>query len=197
MTGRRFLSSVIAGILGATCAALMTIGPLAAQTVDVTFKAKTGDLTVSGLFKDLVDEAYLLSTQAGDITLVPSDVTCTSRACPVMGPLPRQKVPDQMRRISPKSLDRQIEIEGELLGVSDEQWLIAVPGLGALSFERRGLRCSGPGCLVTAAMIVPVAPIAKPLQIVGPHDLTEGMLAVLLKNYAADVAPQAEMRRLS
>lgn len=197
MTAPRSHKPVLFGALNAACVALFLAGPLLAQTVDVSFTKNDDSRTVSGRLTGVTAESFVVSTQAGNITLLPDDVTCTSKACPVTGPPPREQVPPQMRRIALSSLDKRIDIEGELQSVSDERWLVAISGLGRVSFERRGLRCSGPGCLVTAAMILPAPPLVEPLQIVGPHDLTEGVLANVLKSYAAMAAPQSEARRVS
>lgn len=141
MTLSRLYKSAAIGILGV--AALLAT-PLAAQTVDVAFKNNTGGLAVSGRLVAISDAAFVVATQAGNVTVIPADVTCTSKACPVTGPQPRQQVPAQMSRIVLSSLDKQIDIEGELQDVTDERWLVAISGLGRVSFERRGLRCSGP-----------------------------------------------------
>ncbi|MDG1069779.1 MAG: substrate-binding domain-containing protein [Sulfitobacter sp.] len=185
------------GVLAAACTIGLMAGQVSAQTVDVTFDTKAGTGSVSGRLVEITGRSFVLATAAGQVEVRPQDVVCTGRACPVAGFVPREEVPAAMRRIMLSSLDKKIEIEGELKGLPDARLLVDVAGLGLVSFERRGLRCSGPGCLVTQAMMVPLPPRAEPLQIVGPRDLTEGMLAGLLKGYAASVSAPADLQPLS
>lgn len=185
------------GVLAAACTIGLMAGQVSAQTVDVTFDTKAGTGSVSGRLVEITGRSFVLATAAGQVAVRPQDVVCTGRACPVAGFVPREEVPAAMRRIMLSSLDKKIEIEGELKGLPDARLLVDVAGLGLVSFERRGLRCSGPGCLVTQAMMVPLPPRAEPLQIVGPRDLTEAMLAGLLKGYAASVSAPADLQPLS
>lgn len=200
MTGSRVL---ISSLIGAVCAVVLLAVPLAAQTVNVTLETGAGDLTVSGRLLVAEEDRLVVATQVGEIELLPSEVTCSGRACPVLDPLPPQTVPERMRRIELSSIDKMIVVRGELRGLVDDRLIVDVPRIGLVSLRHRGLRCSGPGCRVTLAMITPPEPapvptaLAPPLQIVGAQDLIDGLLAPLLNGFAEQKGSQSELRRLS
>lgn len=188
-------------LMRAACAVLCLAAPVVAQTVNVTLEK--GDLTVSGRLLVAAQDRLVVATEVGEIDLLPSEVTCSGRACPVLEPLPPQIVPERMRRIELSSIDKMIVVRGELRGLVDDRLIVDVPGIGLVSLRHRGLRCSGPGCRVTVAMIAPPepapapAPLAPPLQIVGAQDLIDGLLVPLLSGFAAQKGAEGELRRLS
>ncbi|MEP2922396.1 MAG: substrate-binding domain-containing protein [Sulfitobacter sp.] len=192
-------TSLLAGIV---TGALFLAAPLAAQTVNVTLETGDGDLSVSGRLLVSRNDRLVVATQVGNLELTPDEVSCSGRACPVIGPLPNQVVPQRMRRIELSSIDKMIDVQGELRGVVNERLIVEVRGIGLVSLSPRGLRCSGPGCRVTAAMIEALEPIAvpsavSPIQIVGAQDLMDGLLTPLLAGYAAQKHVRSEQRRLS
>lgn len=181
MTGAR---TQLTKVRIAACAiglAVLILSQATAQTVNVTLSANDGDMAVSGKLLEATPTAYVVATPIGALSFAPDTVTCTSRACPVPRGSVAQDIPEQMRRITLSSLDGQIKIEGRLEGVSQDAFYVEVQGLGQIRVSQTGLRCSGPGCLVTEAVF---APIRDTVRIAASADLLQGALSKLITRFA-------------
>ncbi|MEM9581542.1 MAG: substrate-binding domain-containing protein [Pseudomonadota bacterium] len=165
-----------------------------ANTVTVTLQTKSGGVEVTGGLITSTSDSFVVKTPAGAVTFQPDDVTCEGMACPVARADSTQRVPEQFQRIELSSLDKQIVVKGKLRGVSDTHFTVDVPRIGLVKLQRRGLRCSGPGCRATSAI---VARPQLPVQIVGSHHLTNKLLPALLTSFAKKDGVEGALQRFS
>lgn len=135
------VGAVTIPLAGATCTGA-ACPDAARQTIEdlpvVVLSARDGSAQLIGNLLEIIDDQYVLATEAGELRLNVSDVNCAGEAC----------------------LDQQVAfafggpvvllsgattIEGTLTGLDEDGYFVEVDVLGALRVSRE-FACSGDGC---------------------------------------------------
>ena len=96
-----------------------------------------GTSTVSGKLMAFQDGAYLLATDVGEIAIAADKVTCEGAGC----------VATAASFGGPATLHGGgMSIEGTLVAVEDDIWVLDVVGFGELRVPVADYTCEGPGC---------------------------------------------------
>ncbi len=110
-----------------------------------------GSVTVSGTLVEIENDQYVLETDAGIIRVNLGDVDCSGAFCAgteiAADPEPAAEEPaESINNIVLTSLDGASTLTGSLLGVEDEQYVIATDA-GELRISARSVTCEGEGCI--------------------------------------------------
>lgn len=135
------VGSVTLPLSGTTCTGAACPGAARQNIEDlpvVVLSARDGSSQLLGYLLDIVDDQYILATEAGELRLNVSDVNCAGEAC-----LDDQPVFEFGGPVVLAS--GAITIEGTLTGLDEDAYFLEVDALGALRVSRDFV-CNGDGC---------------------------------------------------
>lgn len=159
-------------------AASVFAGIGAAQTADEV-KLEFGDGNfITGTLIAFEDGSYEVDSIAGPVTIPAAEVTCVGAACPE---LPAAN--DGDNKLVLTSLDGSATIEGELVEIVDEQYLLSTD-VGEITINIADVTCEGARCAVTEAAPV----MGGDVTLVSSSNTLNGKLVDLLEDaFVVDV----------
>ncbi|WP_296423781.1 hypothetical protein [Yoonia sp.] len=123
----------------ATAACVVLAGMASAQSsTRITLQSINGSDTITGEFIAMTDDGYRIDTLAGEMTITVQGVTCTGAACPAIFVMGAQ--------ITLTSLDGSVNIDGEIRGLENGQYVILSKTMGMVQINTDLVDCTGPGC---------------------------------------------------
>jgi hypothetical protein len=148
--GTRFMLETAIGPLAIPADGVSCIGAACPEGTELELEESTvivlttldGQSKISGNLLSMQDDSYVLATDVGEITVPADAVSCEGALCAA----PRQaQVAAEFG--GPATLHGSgMSIEGTLVAIEGDTYVLDVPGFGELRVGTAQYRCEGPGC---------------------------------------------------